>query len=387
MADEYTFTFCVPTKLIYGRGKLNDVGAYSLSLGLRKVVIITTAGGSMRRYGYIDRLVSSLESKGIASVVLDKVFTNPTTDLVDELVAVVKEEQPDGLIAIGGGSAIDAAKAVAMVSYSGGSARDYILGIRKGSGALPLIAIPTTHGTGTEVNKFAVLTEPELKAKLAIVSEYVYPRISIVDPELTLSLPSTISSATVFDAFSHALEALFAVRSNAISRLFALEALRNIASEFDKLPEGYSNIDVRTKLLWASTCAGYAIDQSRTGLLHAIEHSISAFYPNVHHGVGLALIASAWARYTAPAVQDRVREVLDIFKWKVSDDLTRSFVELIDYVKMKLGLNKRLSDFKISKDDIKMLAEYTVKFMSVLIKNAPRSADRQAIEEILMNSL
>lgn len=191
----------------------------------------------------------------------------------------------------------------------------------------------------------------------------------------------------MFDAFSHALEALFAVRSNAISRLFALEALRNIASEFDKLPEGYSNIDVRTKLLWASTCAGYAIDQSRTGLLHAIEHSISAFYPNVHHGVGLALIASAWARYTAPAVQDRVREVLDIFKWKVSDDLTRSFVELIDYVKMKLGLNKRLSDFKISKDDIKMLAEYTVKFMSVLIKNAPRSADRQAIEEILMNSL
>ena len=307
MADEYTFTFCVPTKLVYGRGKLNDVGTYSLSFGLRKVVIITTAGGSMRRYGYIDRLVSSLESKGIVSVVLDKVFTNPTTDLVDELVAVVKEEQPDGLIAIGGGSAIDAAKAVAMVSYSGGSARDYILGIRKGSGALPLIAIPTTHGTGTEVNRFAVLTEPELKAKLAIVSEYIYPRMSIVDPELTLSLPNTISSATVFDAFSHALEALFAVRSNAVSRLFALEALRIIASEINKLPEGYSNIDVRTKLLWASTCAGYAIDQSRTGLLHAIEHSISAFYPNVHHGVGLALIASAWARYTAPAVQDKVR--------------------------------------------------------------------------------
>ena len=385
--NEYTFVFCVPTRLIYGRGKLNEVGMYSLSLGLRKVAIITTAGGSMRRYGYIDRLVSSLEGRGITSIVLDKVFTNPTTDLIDDLVAVVKEERPDGLIAIGGGSAIDAAKAVAMVSYSGGSARDYILGIRKGSGALPLIAIPTTHGTGTEVNKFSVLTEPELRAKLAIVSEYIYPRISIVDPELTLSLPSTISSATVFDAFSHALEALFAARSNAVSKLFALEALRSIASEIDKLPEGYSSIDVRTRLLWASTCAGYAIDQSRTGLLHAIEHSISAFYPNIHHGVGLALIATAWAKYTAPAVQNEVMEVLKVFNWSIGDDVTRSFVEFMEYIKKKLGLDKRLSDFNISKDDIKVLAEYTVKFMSVLIKNAPRSADKQAIEEILASSL
>ena len=385
--NEYEFVFCVPTRLIYGRGKLNEIGLYTLSLGLRKVAVITTAGGSMRRYGYIDRLVASLESRGIASIVLDKVYTNPTTDLVDELVAIVKDEEPDGIIAIGGGSAIDVAKAVAMVSYSGGNARDYILGIRRGSGALPLIAIPTTHGTGTEVNRFSVLTEPELKAKLAIVSDYIYPKISVVDPELALSLPSTVSSATVFDAFSHALEALFAVRSNVLSRLFALEALRSIASEIDKLPEGYSNIDVRTKLLWASTCAGYAIDQSRTGLLHAIEHSISAFYPNIHHGVGLALIATAWARYTAPAVREKVEEVLKIFNWSVGDDVTRSFVEFMEYIKKKLGLHKRLSDFKVSKDDVKLLAEYTVKFMSVLIKNAPRSADKQAIEEILMDSL
>ncbi|MCD6278833.1 MAG: iron-containing alcohol dehydrogenase [Desulfurococcales archaeon] len=385
--NKYEFVFCVPTRLVYGRGKLNEIGLYTLSLGLRKVAVITTAGGSMRRYGYIDRLISSLESRGIASVVLDKVYTNPTTDLVDELVAVVKDEEPDGIIAIGGGSAIDVAKAVAMVSYSGGSARDYILGIRRGSGALPLIAIPTTHGTGTEVNRFSVLTEPELKAKLAIVSDYIYPKISVVDPELTLSLPSTVSSATVFDAFSHALEALFAARSNVLSRLFALEALRSIASEIDKLPEGYSNIDVRTKLLWASTCAGYAIDQSRTGLLHAIEHSISAFYPNIHHGVGLALIATAWARYTAPAVREKVKEVLRIFNWSVGDDVTRSFVEFMEYIKKKLGLHKRLSDFKVSRDDVKLLAEYTVKFMSVLIKNAPRSADKQAIEEILMDSL
>ena len=385
--NKYEFVFCVPTRLVYGRGKLNEIGLYTLSLGLRKVAVITTAGGSMRRYGYIDRLISSLESRGIASVVLDKVYTNPTTDLVDELVAVVKDEEPDGIIAIGGGSAIDVAKAVAMVSYSGGSARDYILGIRRGSGALPLIAIPTTHGTGTEVNRFSVLTEPELKAKLAIVSDYIYPKISVVDPELALSLPSTVSSATVFDAFSHALEALFAARSNVLSRLFALEALRSIASEIDKLPEGYSNIDVRTKLLWASTCAGYAIDQSRTGLLHAIEHSISAFYPNIHHGVGLALIATAWARYTAPAVREKVKEVLRIFNWSVGDDVTRSFVEFMEYIKKKLGLHKRLSDFKVSRDDVKLLAEYTVKFMSVLIKNAPRSADKQAIEEILMDSL
>jgi len=385
--NEYEFVFCVPTRLIYGRGKLNGIGLYTLSLGLRKVAVITTAGGSMRRYGYIDRLVASLESRGIASIVLDKVYTNPTTDLVDELVAIVKDEEPDGIIAIGGGSAIDVAKAVAMVSYSGGNARDYILGIRRGSGALPLIAIPTTHGTGTEVNRFSVLTEPELKAKLAIVSDYIYPKISVVDPELALSLPSTVSSATVFDAFSHALEALFAVRSNVLSRTFALEALRSIASEIDKLPEGYSSIDVRTKLLWASTCAGHAIDQSRTGLLHAIEHSISAFYPDIHHGVGLALIATAWARYTAPAVREKVEEVLKIFNWSVGDDVTRSFVEFMEYIKKKLGLHKRLSDFKVSKDDVKLLAEYTVKFMSVLIKNAPRSADKQAIEEILMDSL
>ena len=381
-----SFRFSLPTRIVFGRGTAEDVAKEALSLGIRVPVIVTTAGGSLRRHGHIDRVEEALKRCFHDVKVFDRVTTNPTTDLVDELVNYIRVERADGLIALGGGSAIDTAKAASLVFMGGGRTKDYLLGVRKGKEALPLIAMPTTHGTGTEVNKYAVVTDPELNAKVAIVSRRIYPKVAIVDPSFMDTLPPGLSGATTFDALAHALESYLSKSVNPLSEMFALEAMKQIAWVYIGMKDGsisWSSPGVRDRLAWASTAAGVAIDQSRTGILHALEHALSAFNPDLHHGLGLAMLAVAWARVIERKVPDRVAEVVKIF----GGSKPEGFHELISDVIKVFGLERSLKEYGFEEEDVDDIIENARTYLGALLSNVPGGVGDEELRFIVTESI
>ncbi len=381
-----SFRFNLPTKVVFGRGTSGEVAKEALSLGIRVPVLVTTAGGSLRRHGHIDRVEKALKRYFQDVKVFDRVTTNPTTDLVDELVNYIRVEGADGLVALGGGSAIDTAKAASLVFMGGGRTKDYLLGVRKGKEALPLIAMPTTHGTGTEVNKYAVVTDPELSAKVAIVSRHIYPKVAIVDPSFMDTLPPSLSGATTFDALAHALESYLSKSVNPLSEMFALEAIKQIALVYKGMKDGslsWGSPGVRDRLAWASTAAGIAIDQSRTGILHALEHALSAFNPELHHGLGLAMLAAAWAKVIERKVPDRVSEIVKVFGGSKPDH----FHELISDVIHVFGLEKSLREYGFEEEDVDDIIENARTYLGALLSNVPGGVGDEELRFIVTESI
>ncbi len=380
---EKSFKYLIPTKIYFGPGLLGKVGSIARKhVGGNKVLIVTTVGGSMKKYGYLDKLVGSLESEGYRVVVFAKVRTNPTIDVAEEGVRISRQEYCDLIIGLGGGSAIDVAKAIALAYASDASVRDLLYGKVKAKASLPLIAIPTTHGTGTEVDKYAVISDPETKLKAAIVSPYGYPRIAILDPEVTKTLPRRLSAATTIDAFVHALESMISYSSNIMTVLYAKEAIRVIVEYAPRLIKEPDNTDVRAMLLWASMLAGIAIDLSRTGILHALEHSVSAYYPDVHHGLGLAVLLKGWVKQILPLLSDEQRKLLaEALGVEVSE-----IGEKILWLRRILGLDLGLKDLGVDRNLLEKMVDDAYKYLKVLIDNTPGKPDKDIALKLMKNS-
>lgn len=380
---EKSFKYLIPTKIYFGPGLLGKVGSIARKhIGGNKVLIVTTAGGSMKKYGYLNKLVQSLGSEGYRAVVFAKVKTNPTVDVAEEGVKVFRQEYCDLIIGLGGGSAIDVAKAIALAHASDASVKDLLYNKVKARASVPLIAIPTTHGTGTEVDKYAVISDLETKLKAAIVSPYGYPRIAVLDPEITKTLPPRLSAATTIDAFVHALESMISYSSNIMTILYAKEAIRVIVEYAPRLREEPSNVDVRAMLLWASMLAGIAIDLSRTGILHALEHSVSAYYPDVHHGLGLAVLLKGWVKQILPLLSDEQKKLL---AEALGVDIN-GVGEKILWLRHILGLDLGLRDLGINKSLFEKMVDDAYRYLKVLIDNTPGKPDKDIALKLLEDS-
>ncbi len=382
----------MPTKVVFGRGVVKRVGDEVSKLGVKRVLIVTSKGGSMKRYGYLDRVIESLSSKGIDVEVFSGVTTNPTTDIADEAAEVCRATKCECVIGLGGGSSIDVAKAVAVIMAMGGKAADYILGgDKKAEKAIPIVAIPTTHGTGTEVDRYAVLTNPKTKAKVPIVSNAIFPKVSLLDPELTVTLPAKLSAATTIDAFTHALESYIGLGSTAIVDIFAEEALREIITFAPKLLNNLSDVEIREHLLYASMCAGIAISHGRTCALHALEHAVSAYHPEVHHGIGLAALLMSWIRYEARVAPERLAKVARVLGVDVKsvgiERAANKVIEVCENLLEKLDMKIRLRDLGVSEGELKTLAENAYNTMRHLIDNTPGKPSIDDLVEMLRDSL
>ncbi|HDJ83367.1 MAG TPA: iron-containing alcohol dehydrogenase [Desulfurococcaceae archaeon] len=380
---EKSFRYLIPTKIYFGNGMLSKVGKLARKhIGGNKVLIVTTAGGSMRRYGYLAKLLESLRAEGYHTIIFDKVRTNPTIDVAEEGVRLFQQEYCDLIIGLGGGSAIDVAKAIALAHASSTSVRDLLHGKVKAKASVPLIAIPTTHGTGTEVDKYAVITDPEIKMKAAIVSPNAYPRIAVLDPEITKTLPPGLSAATTIDAFVHALESMVSYSSNIMTVLYAKEAIKTIVEYAPKLVEDPNNVGTRAMLLWASMLAGIAIDLSRTGILHALEHSISAYYPDVHHGLGLAVLLKGWVKHILQLLDDERKTLL-------AQALNANINEIGDkilWLLRTLGFGLGLKDLGVDKDLFERMVDDAYRYLKVLIDNTPGKPGKDIALKVLEDS-
>ena len=287
------FSVHIPTKILFGCGELKNLA--SEQLPGKKAMIVISAGTSMRKYGYLDKVIGLLKENNVTSIVFDKILPNPIKSHVMEAATVCRENQCDFVVGLGGGSSIDSAKSIAVMACNEGDYWDYING-GTGKGrpvtkALPVVAIPTTAGTGTEADPWTVITNEERQEKIGFGNELTFPVLSIVDPELMVSIPPHLTAYQGFDAFFHAAEGFIANCATPISDLYALEAIRLLYKYLPVAVKDGKDLKARAKVAWASTLAGLVEATSSCTSEHSLEHAMSAYYPELPHGAGLIAIS------------------------------------------------------------------------------------------------
>ena len=290
------FSFNVPTKIFFGCGEIKRLATEILPG--KKAMIVISAGNSMKKYGYLDKVIEILKENEVDAIVYDKILSNPAKAQVMEAAAICRERGCDMVVGLGGGSTIDSAKAIAVMACNTGDLWDYVQnGTGKGhipTQALPIVAISTTAGTGTEADPWAVITNEEKQEKTSLGYQVTYPTLSIIDPEFMVTIPSELTAYQGFDAFFHCVESYISNKASSISDLMAIEAIRLLSKYLPVAVNDGKNLKARAKVALASTLAGLV--ESTTGCLsqHSMEHAMSALHPDLPHGAGLIALSEQY---------------------------------------------------------------------------------------------
>ncbi|WP_041078245.1 iron-containing alcohol dehydrogenase [Thermotoga caldifontis] len=384
------FTSYLPTKIVFGVGAIEKLPNLVKNYG-RKALIVT-GRKSTKQTGLLDKVRGMLEAVGIGTVVFDKVQPNPISDDVDEAAKIAIEQNVDFVIGLGGGSAIDSAKAIAIAAAMKDAFWNYThAGAGKKPGrALPIVAIPTTHGTGTEADPFAVITNPRTKEKVGIGYDVIFPKLSIVDPTLMVSLPRDQTAYTSMDAFYHSLEAFLNINANPYSDLLAEDSMKRIVSFLMRAYTNGQDIEARTNLAWASTEAG--ITETLTGVIanHAIEHGLSGFNEKLPHGLGLCITGPYLLEYMFEECKERLaalaKEVFNIQQYSVSK-AARLFIEKLYEFQELFDLNQRLSKFGFKEEDLPEIAAVAYRIMKGVVVKSPKKLEEKDLVEIMKKAL
>ena len=282
-----TRTFRVPRIIITGSGASEQVGEESKKLGFKKALLVTDQ--NLVKLGIVEKVAQSLRGSGVSFAVFDGVYTEPIVEFVQEGIKAYRENGCDFLLAVGGGSPMDTAKAISVMVTNSGSIEDYQgLGKipQKGS---PVIAVPTTAGTGSEVTPFTIITDTRRDVKMLIGSPFITPEVAIVDPSLTLTMPRDLTAATGIDALTHAIEAYVSVKAQMISDIFCLSAIELISGNLKPAWTDGNNAEAREKTMLGALQAGIAFSNSSVALVHGMARPIGAYF-HVPHGASNAAL-------------------------------------------------------------------------------------------------
>lgn len=386
------FSYHMPTRIEFGPGALKKLADTPYLPG-RKALVVIGASGAMRRNGYLDRTVKYLRRNKASAVVYDRIQPNPLSEHVEEAARIARAKKCDFVLGLGGGSTIDSAKSIAVMAKNPGKYWDYVHGgTGKGRdpkrGALPIVAIPTTAGTGTESDPWTVITRSGAKEKIGWGNDSTYPKLSIVDPELMLSLPPDITAHTGMDAFFHAVEAYLATCSQPASDLLALEAVGMITLYLPVAVRRPDNLDARIKLAWASTAAGICESLSACISHHSIEHSISAFHPELPHGAGLTLLSVSYFSWLVERVPQRFTDLARVMGVEIDRLVERerpgAFVKALRKLVHDIGLaEEKLSSYGVERKELAAIARNSFQTMGGLYKVTPAKMTVQDVTGIL----
>ncbi len=377
------FTYYMPTKIYFGKNSIEKLEGFADKVG-KKAMIVIGSSGAMKKYGYLEKVTNILDKKGISYIIYDKILPNPLDTQVNEAADIARREGVDFIIGLGGGSTIDSAKAIAITAKGEEPFWTYVIGGTGGGKvpkeALPIIAIPTTSGTGTEADPFAVITKEGAREKIGIGYEVIYPKFSIVDPEFTVSLPKEQTAFTGMDAFFHALESYLNVDHQPASDLLALEAMELINIYLPVAVKDGQNYDAREKLSWASTAAGICEALSGCIAHHSLEHALSAFYPEIPHGQGLIALGPAFFEYIAPQVEERL---VTISKILGAGKTAIGFVHALTRLIKLLNLPKlTLKELGVDREKIPEMAENAFYTMGKLFELTPVRLTKEDVIKI-----
>ncbi len=377
------FSYFMPTRLYFGPGELSHL--HKRNLPGKKALIVTTAGGSARKYGYLKKLTDQLDMAGVSYEVFEKILANPIAAHVAEGAALAKESGCDFVIGLGGGSSIDSAKSIAVMSTNDGEYWDYIRG---GSGKglkvtkkpLPVVAITTTAGTGTEADPWTVITNGEEKIGFGI--DGTFPVMSIIDPELMVSVPPHLTAYQGLDAFFHSSEGYINNIANPMSDIFALKSIALIGKSLPTAVRNGHDISARADVALANTLGGLVESTSSCTSQHSMAHALSALRPSIAHGAALAMVCLEYFTFIAKTGK-RDERLVDMAHALGKKDASTAmdFVDALRDLLKACGADTLcMSDYDITKDDLASFAENTWETMGGLFDGEPI---RMTIEDTL----
>ncbi|MBU3213819.1 iron-containing alcohol dehydrogenase [Clostridium estertheticum] len=291
------FNFSNPTNLVFGAGSLDKLGEQKMPG--KKAMVLISNGKSTRANGYLDRTLAQLNKANVESIIFDKIMENPVKEVIMEGAAVARENNCDFIVALGGGAVIDSSAAIAAMAMNSGDLWNHVYG-GTGKGqplvnpGLPIVAIATTSGTGSELNGFGVISNLETNEKIGFGDAMLTPVIAIVDPELMITIPSKYTAYQGFDALFHNTEVMISRGVNIMSETIALAAIESIAKYLPIAVKDGKNLEAREHVAFGSTVAGMTMQLTSTTAAHSMEHSMSAYHHNLPHGAGLIMISEAF---------------------------------------------------------------------------------------------
>jgi alcohol dehydrogenase len=348
------------TRLVFGPGTVDRLGEIAVSLGGKRALVVTDAGVSAA--GHLDHARRSLEASGLTVAVFDDVIENPATACVDKCVEKARTLQVDVLVGLGGGSSLDTAKGCNFLLSNGGRMQDY-WGVGKAPRAmLPLIAVPTTAGTGSECQSFALITDEITHRKMACGDPKAAARVAILDPKLTLSQPFRVAACAGMDTVAHAMESAVTRRHNPLSQIYSREAFRLAVEALPAIVRTPDDVEARGRMLLAAAWAGTAIELSMLGAAHAAANPLTAHF-GLAHGEAVSLMLPHVVRFNA---QDAgARRICHDLAWSArliksgmtEEDAVEALTGCLEQLQELLRMPRRLSALNISKDDLARLAE------------------------------
>jgi alcohol dehydrogenase len=347
-----------PTRIEVGPGAVRHLGECARELGGERLFVVTDTG--LRKAGHEGRVRKFLEDSGFTDdsvAVFDDVTPNPTTEDVDRALDVAQAHRADLIIGLGGGSSMDCAKGVNFLLTNGGRIEDY-WGVGKAEKPmLPMIAVPTTAGTGSEAQSFALIADASTHMKMACGDKKAACRVAILDPELTLTMPSAVTAATGIDAISHALETAVTTRRNQVSGRFSFEAWSRLAAGFQRVIEDPSDIEGRQAMLYGAHLAGAAIENSMLGATHALANPLSAHY-GMTHGVAIGLMLPHVIRFNQEAVGEIYSELLSAvgITEEGGEGPGDALARVVERMRAAAGLPSTLAECDIQDDILDQLA-------------------------------
>ncbi|MGL4847617.1 MAG: iron-containing alcohol dehydrogenase [Clostridium sp.] len=385
------FNYYMPTKLLFGKGQLGNL--HKENLPGKKALIVISAGKSTRKFGYLEKLENELKLANVSYVVFDEVQPNPTLENVRSGAKIIRENNCDFVIGLGGGSSIDAAKSIAVMATNEGDYWDYISGgtgkgMMPSNNPLPIIAITTTAGTGTEVDPWTVITNEDMNEKIGFGYEKTFPVIAVVDPELMMTVPKMLTAYQGFDALFHSTEGYLNNTAYVMSDMYALKAIELIGKSLKTAVNDGTDEEARANVALANTLSGLVESTSGCTSEHSIEHALSAFHPNITHGAGLIMISEAYYTHIANtgACDERM---IDMAKALGKKDATKAmdFVEaLVELQKACDVDNIKMSEFGIKYDDLEKYAINARETMGGLFTVDPIEINNDDVVSILQKS-
>lgn len=380
------YSFRCPTEVIYGFKSVEKLGDVLVDLGATRVLLVTDRG--VREAGILDLVASHIKKAGVSFSVFEEVEPNPSVETVEKAYEVFREGECQAVVAVGGGSPLDVGKAVGILGANGGSILDYE-GVEKARNAsVPVVAIPTTAGTGSEVTVYLVITDQKRKYKFTIVSKKAAARVAILDPLLTASMPMPLTASTGMDALVHAIESYTSLMSNPISESLAIKAIRLISANLRQAAYNGRDLAARDAMLMGSLLAGMAFNNTRLGNAHAMSHPVSAYF-GVPHGVANAVLIPYVMEFNLPAVPQKFAEIAGAMGCRADGSslmgAAKQAVSAVWELVEDLGLPRRLSEVGVKEEAIEAMTDDAMKSGNVLVN--PRTTTREDILQIYRRAL
>ena len=358
------FNFHQTTEIVFGSGRAAEAGEIVLKYG-KRCLMVTTPDAPLKPL--FDRVRNLLTSAGVEVAHFDGVIPNPTTETSAAGAKMAIEHNADVILGLGGGSSMDAAKAIAVEASHEGSAWDYLFYKEPApdpSKVLPVVAISTTSGTGSQVTQVSVITNPAERDKSALYNPVIFPKVALVDPELMLTLPVAVSAPTGFDVFCHAFESMINPGTGAYVDLMAREAINLVAEYLPKVLDNGSDLIAREKMAWADTLAGLCIASAGVTLPHGMGMAVGGMYPHVAHGEALAILYPACTRFTADFAIDQYAFMARALnpELKHSSDAEAAHMaheEIVTFLK-SIELFKGLKDVGMPEEEMEALAKQSM---------------------------